>query len=126
MFVFTRRVECDPHRMVALHARFRDERNGIGVAVSRRVIRIRSSSRNRENAPGSHVFLTAGPIRQRAATADAPRGDSLRLALGVGTLTLPPQARLVQDDGRFAFRLNCSSSSGLRNTAIVMISARVC
>jgi hypothetical protein len=68
---------------------------------------------------GSLVLTTAGPIRQRAATADAPRGDSFD-SLGVGTLTLPPQPRLVQDDGRFAFRLNCSSSSDLPNTAIVI------
>jgi hypothetical protein len=43
-------------------------------------------------------------IRQRAATADAPRGDSIRLALGVGTPTLPPvHTHLLQDDGRFRF-----------------------
>jgi hypothetical protein len=38
---------------------------------------------------GSQVLITAGRFRQRAATADAPRGDYLRLAPGVPTLTLP-------------------------------------
>jgi hypothetical protein len=36
------------------------------------------------------IGSTASLIRQRAATADALRGDYLRLAIGVGTPTLPP------------------------------------
>ena len=79
--------------------------NGIGVAASRCVTRIRSSSRETERTGGgSLVLLTAGPIRQRAATADAPRGAYSRLALGVGSPTLPPvMPTFVQDDGRLRF-----------------------
>ena len=79
--------------------------NGIGVAVSPCVTRIRSSSRETERTGGgSLVLLTAGPIRQRAATARAPRSGYLRLAPGVGPPTLPPvMPTFVQDDGRFRF-----------------------
>jgi hypothetical protein len=50
----------------------------------------------------SQVFIIAGPLRHRAATADAPRGDAIRLAPGVRTLTLLPLIpTFVQDDGRF-------------------------
>ena len=79
--------------------------NGIEVAVSRCVTRIRSGSRETEiTGGGSLVLITAGPIRHRAATADASRGDYLRLALGVGTPTLPPLIpTFVQDDGRLRF-----------------------
>ena len=75
------------------------------VAASRCVTRIRFSSRETQRRDsGSQVLLTAGPIRQRAATADAPRGDYLRLAPGVGTPTLLPiMPAFVQDDGRFRF-----------------------
>ena len=72
MCVFTRRLECDPHGVVALRAHFGDEGHGTGVAVSLRVTRIRPSSRETERTDrGSQVLLTAGPSRQRAATADA-------------------------------------------------------
>ena len=105
MFVFTRRVACDSHRIVECTLILARNVNGIGVAVSRCVTRIRSSSREIEITDGgSLVLITAGPIRQRAATADAPRGDYFRLALGVGTPTLPPvMPTFVQDDGRFRF-----------------------
>jgi hypothetical protein len=75
----------------------------MGVAISRCVTRIRSKSRETQTRDGgSQVPFTAGPFRQRAATADAPRGDYLRLAPGVGTLTLAPlMPTFVQDDERF-------------------------
>ena len=61
-------------------------------------------SRTQRRDSGSQVLLIARPIRQRAGTADAPRGGYLRLALGVGTLTLPPvMPTFTQDDGRFCF-----------------------
>ena len=46
VFVFTRRLECDPHCVVALRAHFGDEGNGIGVAISWCVTRIRPSARH--------------------------------------------------------------------------------
>ena len=49
-------------------------------------------------------FSSAGPIRQRAATADAPRGDSPRLALGVGTPTLPPLIPNLRSPHTFSTR----------------------
>jgi serine protease Do len=49
----------------------------------------------------SLALITAGPIRQRAATADASHGYCLRLAHGVGAPTSPPlMPAFVQDDGR--------------------------
>jgi hypothetical protein len=60
------------------------------------------NSENRRTDGGSRVLITAGPIRQRSATAGAPRGDYLRLAPGVPTLTPPPlMPTFVQDDERF-------------------------
>ena len=95
MSVFTRRVACDPDRIVECTLMLAMNVNGIGVAVSRCVTRIRSSSRETERTGGgSLVLLTAGPIRQRAATADAPRGAYSRLALRAGSPTLPPHAHL--------------------------------
>jgi hypothetical protein len=45
-----------------------------------------------------------GPIRQRAATADAPRGDYSRLVSGVGPADAPAgHPHLRQDDGRLRF-----------------------
>lgn len=78
--------------------------DGIAVALPGYVTRIRFCSRETQSRDsGSQVLLTAGPIRQRAATADAPRGY-LRLAPGVGAPTLPPvMPTYVQDDGQFRF-----------------------
>ena len=105
MSVFTRRVACDSDRIVERTLMLAMNVNGIGVAASRYVTRIRFSSRETPRRDsGSQVLLTAGPIRQRAATADAPHGGYLRLALGVGPPTLPPVIpTFVQDDGRFRF-----------------------
>ncbi len=96
---------CESRRTVECTLICAHEANGIGVAVAGYVTRIRFSSRDTQRRDsGSQVLLTAGPIRQRAATADAPRGDYLRLAPGVGTLTPPPvMPTFVQDDGRFRF-----------------------
>ena len=97
MSVFTRRVGCDSDCIVECTLMLAMNVNGIGVAVSRCVTRIRSSSRETERTGGgSLVLLTAGPIRQRAATADAPRGAHSRLALGVGSPTLPPSCPPAQ------------------------------
>jgi hypothetical protein len=76
--------------------------DGIEVAVLGYVTRIRFSSRETPRRDsGSQVLLTAGLIRQ-SATDGARCGDYLRLASGVGTLTLPPtMPTFVQDDGRF-------------------------
>jgi hypothetical protein len=71
------------------------------VAIYQSVTRIPGSCETQTRDGGSQVLI-AGFIRQRAATADAPRGDYLRLALSVGTLTPPPlMPTFVQDDGRF-------------------------
>ena len=79
--------------------------NGMRVAASRCVTRSRSGSRETDRPErASQILLTAGPIRQRAATADAPRGAYSRLALGVGSPTLPPlMPSFVQDDGPLRF-----------------------
>ena len=78
--------------------------NGIGVAVSPCVTRMRSSSRETERTDaGSLVLLTAGPIAN-ARPRPTRCGDHFRPALGVGTPTLPPiMPTFVQDDGRFRF-----------------------
>jgi hypothetical protein len=75
------------------------------VAASRSVTRSRSGSRQTDRPErASQILLTAGPIRQRAATADAPRGAYSRPALGVGSPTLPPlMPSFVQDDGPLRF-----------------------
>ncbi len=105
MSVFTRRASCESHGIVERTLILAMKVDGIGVAVPGYVTRIRFSSRETPRRDsGSQVLLTAGLIRQRAATADAPRGDSPRLALGVGTPTLPPvMPTFVQDDGRLRF-----------------------
>jgi hypothetical protein len=128
MSVFTRRVACDSDRIVECTLMLAMNVNGIGVAVSRCVTRIRSSSRETERTGGgSLVLLTAGPIRQRAATADAPRGAHSRLALGVGSPTLPPSCppSFRTMDG-FASRRNCSSSPAPRLAPIVIRKAADC
>lgn len=91
MSVFTRRVARESRRIVECRLILAMKVDGIGVAVPGYVTRIRFSSRETQRGDsGSQVLLTAGPIRQRAATADTPRSGYLRLALGVDTLTLPP------------------------------------
>ena len=46
------------------------------------------------------ILLSASPIRQRAAAADAHYGAYPQLAPGVGSLTLPPNMpAFIQDDG---------------------------
>jgi hypothetical protein len=103
MCVFTRRAACESHRIVECTLIFGHEGRWHASCCFQGVTRIRSKSREtRRTDGGSLVLITAGPIRQRAATADAPRGDYLRLAPGVATLTLPPlMPTFVQDDERF-------------------------
>jgi len=105
MSVFTRRGSRESHGIVKRTRIVVMKVAGIGVAVPGYVTRIRFSSRETPRRDsGSQILLTAGPIRQRAATADARSCDSPRLAPGVGTLTLPPtMPTFVQDDGRFCF-----------------------
>jgi len=72
--------------------------------VSWRVIRIRSSSRETERTRrGSKVLLTAGPIRPRAATADALRRPLLTRCRRRHADAPAAMPHLVQDDGRFRF-----------------------
>jgi hypothetical protein len=79
------------------------EAGGTRVAGSACVTRIGTELvKHRQADRDSHVFITAGLLRHRAATADAPRSDAIRLAPGVQTLALPPLIpTFVQDDGRF-------------------------
>ena len=102
MSVFTRRASCESHGIVERTLILAMKVAGIGVAVPGYVTRIRFSSRETSRREsGSQVLLTAGLIRQ-GATDGARCGDYLRLAPGVGTLTLPPtMPTFVQDDGRF-------------------------
>jgi hypothetical protein len=115
VFVFTRRLECDPHCVVALRAHCGDEGNGIGVAISWCVTRIRSSARHIGSIDrGSLVliprvpFADARPRLSRVSRRTLPTCTRRRHADAPAC-----QPHLVQDDGRFAFR-NCSSSSAPR------------
>jgi hypothetical protein len=83
---------------------FGDEGSGIGVALSQRVTRIRSSSHDIERtAGGSLVLLTAGPTRPRAATADALRRPPLTRSRRRHADAPAVMPHLIQDDGRFRF-----------------------
>ena len=81
------------------------ELNGIRIAASMCVTRIRFSSRETQRRDGgSQVLLAAGPIRRRAATADASR-ERLPLTRSRRRLADAPafMPTFVQDDGRFRF-----------------------
>jgi hypothetical protein len=60
-------------------------------------------SRNRENPPRFEGPLTAGPIRPRAATADALRRPLLTRFRRRHADAPAAMPHLVQDDGRFRF-----------------------
>ena len=67
---FTRRTSCESHGIVERTLILAMKVDGIGVAVPGYVTRIRFSSRETPRRDsGSQILLTAGPIRQRAATA---------------------------------------------------------
>ena len=106
MSVFTRCASCESHGIIERTLILAMKIDGIGVAVPGYVTRIRVGSRETSRRDsGSQFLLTAGSIRQ-GATDGARCGDYLRLASGVGTLTLPPTIpTFLQDDGRFRSRV---------------------
>jgi hypothetical protein len=100
---FTQRSACESHSIRGCAPCFAMKAGGTRVAGSTCVTRIGAELvKYRQADRDSQVFITGCPLRHRAATADAPRSDAIRLALGVQALALLPLIpTFVQDDGRF-------------------------